>query len=256
MPDTPRAAPLIGVCADLKDIDGRPYHAVGDKYVRAVALGAAGVPLIIPAMSELLELRTLLSRLDGLFLTGSPTNVHPRQYDTAPAPHFEPYDEFRDALTLPLIEQALALGIPLLAVCRGLQEMNVVLGGTLHPQIHAIPGRHDHRAAHDQPVEVQYGPSHEVTFVPGSRFETIAGTGTISVNSVHAQGIERLAAPLVAEGHAQDGTIEAVRVRDAEQFALGVQWHPEYRVLENEFSTRLFRAFGDAARTRRDAHPR
>lgn len=248
-----RPATLIGVCADSKDLDGRPYHVAGDKYLRAVAQLTGAAPLVIPALTEWLDPKRILEQLDGLFLTGSASNVHPRHYGQQASTHHPPYDEARDTLTLALLHECLAQAVPLLAVCRGMQELNVALGGTLHAQLHRLEGRIDHRAPDDAPMDVQYGPSHPVSFVAGGRFEAIANASSIEVNSIHLQGVDRLAPGLVVEGHAPDGTIEAVRVRDAAGFALGVQWHPEYRAHENEFSRRLFRCFGEAARARRSA---
>lgn len=242
--------PLIGLPADSRDIDGNPFHAVGDKYARAVAVAAHGLPLIIPAFSDIHDPTHIVHSLDGLMLTGSPSNVHPTYYGTAPTEQAEPYDEQRDATTLPLIEVALEEGLPLLAICRGLQELNVVLGGTLHPRIHEVPGRADHRRPKSDDPDVEYGPNHPVTFTPGGVFEQIAGSREIMVNSLHWQGIDRLADRLESEGVSPDGTIEAVSVKEAHAFALGVQWHPEYKVLNDEFSVKLFRAFGDAARER------
>jgi putative glutamine amidotransferase len=150
---------------------------------------------------------------------------------------------------LPLILQALERGVPLLAICRGFQELNVALGGTLHAEVHGVPGRDDHRAPQEEDLDLRYGPRHPVRFVPGGAFERIAGSGEVWVNSLHRQGIDRLAPGLVAEGHAPDGTVEAVRA-EAAGFALGVQWHPEYKAAANPFSMKLYGAFGKAARRR------
>jgi putative glutamine amidotransferase len=248
--------PLIGVSADVKYIENRPYHAVAEKYLTAVSVAAGGAPLIIPALAGSIDPAALVSRLDGLFLTGSPSNVHPVHYDRAPSTEHEPYDQARDELTLQLIHAALQHGVPLLAVCRGFQELNVALGGSLHPALHKLEQRMDHRRPQhdDDDWDIQYGLRHEVRFITGGQFHQLAGTETIRVNSLHRQGIDDLAPGLTAEGLAEDGTIEAVSVRNARAFALGVQWHPEYKPLQNEFSTRLFRAFGEAARVR--ANPR
>lgn len=242
--------PLIGLPADSREIGGMPFHAVGDKYARAAAVGALGLPLVIPAFSDIHDPKEIVQSLDALMLTGSPSNVHPKHYGSSPSSKAEPYDVERDATTLPLIEAALEEGLPLLAICRGFQELNVVLGGTLHARVHEVAGREDHRRPATDDPDVQYGPRHAMKFVAGGSFAQIAGTQEIMVNSLHWQGIDRLADPLECEGVAPDGTIEAVRVKEARGFALGVQWHPEYKVLENEFSLKLFRVFGDAARER------
>lgn len=240
--------PLIGLPACSKPIGDQTYHTIGDKYVRAVAEASEAVPLVFPALAELSDPAAILAGLDGVVLTGSPSNVHPTRYGQAPSPEAEPYDEARDATTLPLIRAALEQGIPLLAICRGFQELNVALGGTLHARVHEIPGRMDHRRPQHEDLDVQYGPRHSVSFIVGGAFEAIAGSREIEINSLHWQAIDRPAAGLVVEGSAPDGTPEAVRVKDAKVFALGVQWHPEYKPLQNDFSTRLFRAFGEAAR--------
>jgi putative glutamine amidotransferase len=243
-------APLIAVSACLKTERGHPTHSVGEKYLTAVTAGAGGNPVIVPALGEALDLRALLERVDGLVLTGSLSNVHPSRYGREPDAAAEPYDEARDATTFPLIHAALEGGVPLLAICRGFQELNVALGGTLHAEVHAVEGRADHRAPQEEDLDLRYGPRHPVRFVPGGAFERIAGAVEVWVNSLHRQGIDRLAAALVAEGHAPDGTVEAVRVADAPAFALGVQWHPEYKAAANPFSMKLYGAFGEAARRR------
>jgi putative glutamine amidotransferase len=247
----PHPQALIGVCADRKSIDGQPFHAVGEKYLRAVAETAGGVPLIIPALSDAINIPALLAQLDGIFLTGSPSNVHPRRYATAASPEHEPYDIERDALTFDLIQQALALGLPLFAVCRGLQELNVALGGTLHPALHNRPDRPDrldHRRPDTPDLDLQYGPQHTVKLSAEGQLRQILGVDEIQVNSLHRQGIDQLAPRLTIEAQAPDGVIEAVRVTEAEGFALAVQWHPEYKAEQNPDSVKLFQAFGAAAR--------
>lgn len=240
--------PLIGLPACVKQIGDQSYHTIGDKYVRAVAEAAQGVPLVFPALAEASDPAAILDGLDGLVLTGSPSNVHPERYGQRPSEEAEPYDLARDATTLPMIHAAIERGIPLLAICRGFQELNVALGGTLHARVHEQPGRMDHRRPKHDDLDVQYGPRHKVTFVEGGSFAAIAGSREIQVNSLHWQAIDQTAPGLVVEGLADDGTVEAVRVQNTSSFALGVQWHPEYKALGNDFSTRLFQAFGAAAR--------
>jgi len=244
---------LIGLPACIRLIEGLPFHTVGDKYLRAAAEAAGGLPLIIPAFGETLDLPGLVARLDGLLLTGSPSNVHPSHYGVPASPEAEPHDPRRDETTLPLIHAALADGLPLLAICRGMQELNVALGGTLHARVHEQPDRIDHRRPKHEDLDVQYGPRHEARLSAGGQMAALAGTETLMVNSLHWQAIDRMAPGLEVEAVAPDGTIEAVAVTDASAFALGVQWHPEYRVLDDPFSTRLFAAFGAAARARAEA---
>ena len=260
-PAAPAAAPpaasgatLIGVPACVRDVDGQPFHTVGDKYVRALAVCAKATPLMIPSLDEdLLDLRALVRRLDGLMLTGSPSNVHPDHYGLPETPEAEPFDRARDATTLALIRIALEEGLPLLAICRGFQELNVALGGSLHARVHEVAGRMDHRRPKHPELDVQYGPKHPVRLRAGGPFAELAGAEELMVNSLHWQGLDRVADGLTEESWAEDGTVEAVSVAGARAFALGVQWHPEYKAWENPFSARLFTAFGKAAQGRAEA---
>ncbi len=240
--------PLIGVPACMKAADGQAFHTVGDKYVRALAVSAGAMPVMIPSLEDLTDIPGLLARLDGLMLTGSPSNVHPDHYGQVHSPAHEPYDAERDSVTLPLIPAALAAGLPLLAICRGFQELNVALGGTLHARVHELPGREDHRRPQHDDMDVQYGERHSIALTPGGQLAALAGAETLMVNSLHWQALDRLAPDLTVEATAPDGTLEAVSVTAAKAFALGVQWHPEYKSWENPFSQRLFEAFGAAAR--------
>ncbi len=242
--------PIIGVPADTREIDGKPFHAVGDKYVRALALACRVNPFMLPAFGALYELPGLVHQLDGLLLTGALSNVHPERYGAGHAEAYEPYDRPRDETTLPLILETLAQGVPLLAICRGMQELNVALGGSLHPAVHELPGRLDHRAPEVEDPDVKYGPNHPVALTPGGALAAIAGRADLTVNSLHRQAVDRLAEGVEVEARAPDGTVEALRVTSAGGFALAVQWHPEYKVLDDAFSTKLFRAFGEAARER------
>lgn len=242
--------PLVAIPADLKEVGPHPYHVVGDKYVRAVSDGAGCLPLLLPALGGWYDLDDLIGRIDGLFFTGSPSNVHPAHYGAAADTHsVPPHDPARDATTLPLLRRALDAGLPVFAVCRGFQELNVVMGGTLHPMVHAVPDLMDHREDKTAPVEVQYAPAHPVRLTPGGAFARITGRTELMVNSVHGQGLDRLGAGLAVEATAPDGLVEAVRV-EGHPFALAVQWHPEWRFRDDPASTALFRAFGEAVRAR------
>jgi putative glutamine amidotransferase len=247
--------PLVGVPACVRDVDGQPFHTVGDKYVRALAVSAGVAPLMIPSLGEdLVDLRRLVRSLDGLMMTGSPSNVHPSHYGLDETPEAEPFDRARDATSLALIRIALEEGVPLLAICRGFQELNVALGGTLHARVHELAGRQDHRRPQHPELDVQYGPAHPVKLRAGGPFAELAARagieGPLMVNSLHWQGLDRVAERLVVEAEAEDGTPEAVSLRGARAFALGVQWHPEYKAWENPFSRVLFEAFGRAAAAR------
>lgn len=238
--------PLVGVTADYRTYSNAPYHVVGDKYLRAVWEASNCTPIIIPALAESQEAAELLDCLDGLLFTGSPSNVHPTRYGHTPSEHYEPHDEARDAMAFQLIEAALEKGLPSLFICRGFQELNAALGGTLFPKLQEVEGRLDHRMPKDDDPDVRYGLRHSMSFTPGGIFAQIAGATEIEVNSLHGQGIDAPAPGIEVEGLAPDGTPEAVTVKGAKRFALGVQWHPEYKPLENDFSTRLFRAFSEA----------
>jgi putative glutamine amidotransferase len=240
--------PIIGIPADRRLLGNQFFHVVGEKYIEAVAAGAGGVPVLIPALGAGLELSALLETCDGLLLTGSASNVEPHHYggpDSAPGTLHDPN---RDATTLPLIPRAISAGLPVLAICRGFQEMNVAYGGTLWQRVHEVPGHLDHRDDESLPLEEQYGPAHEVMLEPGGALQRMAATDVLRVNSLHWQGIQRLGAGLAVEARAPDGLIEAFRVADAAGFALGLQWHPEWQFKGNPFSRALFAAFGDASR--------
>jgi putative glutamine amidotransferase len=246
----PFKRPVIGIPADRRLIGPHPFHAVGDKYVRAVAEAAGAIPLLIPAMGDLVDSGEILERVDGILFTGSPSNVEPHHYAGTPSVPGTLHDPHRDATTLPLIPRAVAAGVPVFGVCRGFQEMNVAFGGTLHQKLHEVAGFLDHRDDESLPLEVQYGPAHDVTLEPGGLLRALAGTDRIKVNSLHSQGVDRLGGTLVAEARAPDGVIEAFRVKDAPRFAVAVQWHPEWQVMSNSFSRALFAAFGAASRER------
>ncbi|MGG5809427.1 gamma-glutamyl-gamma-aminobutyrate hydrolase family protein [Falsiroseomonas sp. CW058] len=249
-----RAMVGISCCVKGFGIFATPNHAASDSYVR-VSLGpVGGVPVLLPAAGEAL-VPQILPRLDGLLLTGSRSNVHPDHYEGPAHAEGTPEDPQRDSTTLPLIRAAIAAGLPVLAICRGFQELNVALGGSLDQRIQDLPGRLDHSTPSDQKLpRVRTGKAHPVRIAPDAQLARIwAAAGlrfrheAVPVNSLHNQGIARLAPRLIAEAWAPDGTIEAVRVADAPGFALGVQWHPEYDWESDPFSRAIFEAFGAAA---------
>ena len=240
--------PLIGICACRKEIAPHMYHAVGEKYITAVAKASGGVPLLIPALGGSLATVKLLDTLDGLLFTGSPSNVEPHLYSREASERGTLHDPHRDATTLPLMRAAVEAGLPVLAICRGFQELNVVYGGTLHQKVQDVPGKMDHRDDKSQPLELQYAPVHEVRLTPGGVLEELMKTDVLQVNSLHSQGVDRLGDGLVVEATAPDGIIEAFRVENAPAFALAIQWHPEWRVMGNPQSVALFEAFGNACR--------
>ncbi|WP_296279983.1 gamma-glutamyl-gamma-aminobutyrate hydrolase family protein [Pseudoxanthomonas sp.] len=241
--------PRVGLPTDHKQIGAHPFLAVGEKYVRAVVDGAGCLPLLIPTLDPVLPLRQVLDSLDGLLLTGAVSNIEPHHYSDESSYEGNLLDPRRDATNLPLIPLAIEVGVPVLAICRGFQEANVAFGGTLYQKVHEQPGLMDHRENKDDPLDVQYGPAHDIALVPGGLLAKLSGVTQASVNSLHGQGVRRLGDGLVVEAQAPDGLIEAFR-HDGSAFMLAVQWHPEWKVTENPFYLAIFRAFGDACRAR------
>ena len=239
--------PLVMIPCDNRQIGSHLYHVLGRKYSDAVRVAADCLPLLTPTGGAG-DFLPYLVMVDGIMLTGSPANVHPSHFGQEVLDPDLPLDQERDSVTLPLVRLAVERGIPLLAICRGHQELNVALGGTLHQAIHDLPDKNDHREPPDVATEQQYGPAHDVEVLAHSQLERIVGQSRIVVNSLHGQGIDVLGAGLVAEALAPDGVIEAVRIDAHPGFSLGVQWHPEWKVMDNPVSVRIFRAFGDACR--------
>jgi putative glutamine amidotransferase len=244
------AKPVVLVPACNRMLGNHCFHVAAKQYVDAVWL-ARCQPLIVPGANPD-ELDDLLQIADGVLLSGSPSNVHPSWFNENVLDESLPLDPLRDAWTLPIIPKVVALGVPLFAICRGFQEANVALGGSLHQAVHEVEGYADHRDRDDDAIEVQYGIAHDVAIEPGGVLERLLETSTIAVNSLHGQGVNRLAPGLRVEARANDGLVEAFSVADAPAFALGVQWHPEWHAAENPVSMRLLGAFGDAARAHRD----
>lgn len=249
--------PLVGITADYTQIGAHPSHTVGHKYVAAVVDGANALAMVLPALGDRQPVADVLDAVDGLLLTGSYSNVEPHRYGGEPSAPGTAHDPARDATTLPLLRAAIDAGVPVLAVCRGFQELNVAFGGTLHQRVHEVPGLADHREDDDAPQATQYAPAHPVRLTQGGVLHLLAdGHDEVRVNSLHKQGIAQLGAGLAIEAVAPDGLIEAVSVAGARAFALGVQWHPEWRHAHDPLSSAIFRAFGAACRARREARER
>ena len=246
--------PRVGLPTDHKQIGAHPFLAVGEKYVRAVVDGAGCLPLLVPTLDPVLPLRDVLAGLDGLLLTGAVSNIEPHHYSDESSYEGNLLDPRRDATNLPLIPLAIEMGVPVLAICRGFQEVNVAFGGTLYQKVHEQTGFLDHRENKDDPLDVQYGPAHDIALVPGGVLAGLAGDTRATVNSLHGQGVRRLGEGLVVEAQAPDGLVEAFR-HDGPAFMLAVQWHPEWKVRENAFYLATFRAFGDACRARAARRP-
>ncbi|MGI2141246.1 gamma-glutamyl-gamma-aminobutyrate hydrolase family protein [Shewanella baltica] len=242
--------PLIGVIACNQQLGSHPFNIVGEKYLLGVVNGAKGWPLVIPSLGGDLPIDAILERLDGILFTGSPSNVEPHLYAGQPSELGTHHDPKRDATTLPLIHAAIAAGVPVLGICRGFQEMNVAFGGSLHQKLYEVGGFIEHREDKTASLDVQYGASHSITVEPGGLIYEAWGRNSAEVNSVHTQGVERLGVGLRPEAYAPDGLVEAFSVIGTKEFALGVQWHPEWKVSENPFYFSLFNAFGDACRRR------
>jgi putative glutamine amidotransferase len=246
--------PLVGIPACIAEEDGgSAFHRVGEKYIMAVAGAAHCMPVIVPALGEWFDAHELAGRLDGVMLTGSPSNVEPHHYDGEPSRPGTEHDPVRDATTLPLINAALELGVPLFAICRGHQELNVALGGTLHQYVQELDGKDDHRSDKTVPHDERYRERHVVQITPdGVLYGLNGGADTAMVNSLHEQGVDRVADRLAVEAVSEDGIVEAVSVIGAQSFALSVQWHPEHPIaLEWPLSKAMFEAFGEACRNRR-----
>lgn len=243
-----RSSKLIGIscCRKLFGVFGMVNHAASDTYIRAVDLVVGGMPLLIPANGDRAHIDTLLERLDGLILTGSRSNVAAVFYGGPPQPPEDaPEDPERDLVTLPLVRGAIERGLPVLAICRGLQELNVALGGTLHQRLQDLPGKIDHSTPMQPHAPVRTGKAHHVVLRSGGRLAQIVKSESLSVNSLHNQGIDRLAPGLLVEARATDGTIEAVTGTGA-GYLVGVQWHPEYDFEHDAASRRIFESFGAA----------
>jgi putative glutamine amidotransferase len=241
------------VIGSLHLMEGKfPAQRVGERNLRAIADTAGALPLMFAGSPEITDIGALLDSVDGILLTGARANVHPSLFGHEAHPSSEPYDQARDALALSLVEACVARGVPLFGICRGVQEINVAYGGSLHPEIGELPGRLNHRAPRlpngefHPDSQVVFADRHDVRLTPGGVFAKLLGTECIRVNSLHGQGILEPGKRIVVEGVAEDGTIEAIRVAEAPGFALGVQWHAEYDAQRNPVNRKLFEAFGAA----------
>ena len=252
--------PIVGVIGNAHLIENRfAVQAVGERNLRAVSEVSDALPLMFAGLPDITDIGALLDVVDGVLLTGGRANVHPSRFKTEPDPKHEPYDNSRDDVALTLAEICVARGVPIFGVCRGLQEMNVAFGGSLHPEIRELPGRINHRMPRLENGEIHpdhtvvFADRHDVHLTPKGTFASLLGRDTIRVNSLHGQGILEPGSRIVVEGIAEDGTIEAIRIADAPGFALGVQWHAEYDPQRNPINRALFQAFGAALRARKTA---
>jgi putative glutamine amidotransferase len=247
--------PLIGIPVSFTSDNPQrtPQHVAGDKYIRAAKEGAGGLAMLVPALPELIDFDDLADRLDGLLLTGGRANVEPHHYGAKPFPPDEIVDPARDGVVLPLIRACVERGVPVFGICRGIQEINVALGGSLHYRIHELEGKMDHRMRRDLPTrDERFGPRHPIVLTEGGLFHRLNGEPQTIVNSLHGQGIDRVAPGVAVEAVAEDGVVEGIRLDDPDRFCVGVQWHCEHRFEEHTLARALLRAFGDAARAVRD----
>ena len=241
--------PVIGIIGNSYLInDEYPAHAAGTMNCEAVAEASGGVPLIVPATPGYGSPEELMAVFDGFVFTGGRPNVHPEEYGVTATEAHGAFDRDRDRLALPLIRALTEAGQPYLAICRGFQEMAVAFGSTLHPEIRELPGRDNHRMPPDGTLEEKFALRHEVALTPGGVFAEVFGADTALTNTLHGQGLDLPGPRVVVEGRAPDGTPEAIRIEGAPGFALGVQWHPEWRAAEDPVSAPLFAAFGEACR--------
>jgi putative glutamine amidotransferase len=245
--------PLVGLPADTYEKDGFLYHSLGDKYVRALTDVADVETVMIPNVIDPDNLDGLLHHFDGVLMTGAVSNVHPPHYGEEPTQDHEPYDHHRDAITLQLIRRVIDRGIPLFCICRGFQELNVAMGGSLETELQRGNGRLDHRAPQSDDINVRYAPRHSIDIRQGGFLHQLLDKRETMVNTIHRQGIKTIGAGLNVEATAPDGIIEAVSVKGAKAFAFATQWHPEFKAAENPDSVKLFSAFGDAVRAHRRA---
>jgi putative glutamine amidotransferase len=254
------ARPLIGVSGELKDFNGFDVQSAGHKYIFSVVEGFGGMPVILPALGDVeangsYSLAELVDRLDGIVLTGGRSNIEPHHYEGEPFRPDTHRDPVRDSSTLPLVRAAVARAVPIFGICRGIQEINVAFGGTLHPYLWEVEGKRDHRMPQTDVLEDRFAPRHPVLLSPGGYFAKIAeaagvGDDDIIVNSLHGQAIDRLAEGLVVEARSEDGVVEGLSMPGAASFVVGVQWHAEFRVLNHPFNRALYAEFGAAAKRR------
>lgn len=243
------ARPVVGIIGNAHLInDQYPAHAVGAMNSEAVSLVSGALPLMIPADPRYVSVEELMSFCDGFLLTGGRPNVHPLEYGEEPTEAHGSFDRARDAITLPLVRACVETGQPFLAICRGFQEVNVAMGGTLYPEIRDLPGRMNHRMPPDGTLEEKFDLRHDVTFTEDGVFHRVMGAVKVRTNTLHGQGIKSPGKRIVIDGHADDGTPEAIYVEGAPGFTLGVQWHPEWNAENDPVSRPLFEAFGEACR--------
>ncbi|PIE15085.1 MAG: gamma-glutamyl-gamma-aminobutyrate hydrolase [Rhodobacterales bacterium] len=241
--------PVVGIIGNQYLIDGDyPAFAAGEMNIEAISKVADCLPLTIAASPRYTSVAELLEACDGFLFTGGRPNVHPSEYGEAETPAHGAFDRCRDEITLPLIRACVEMGKPFFAICRGFQEVNVAMGGTLYPEIRELEGRMNHRMPPDGTLEEKFALRHCVHFQEGGKFHQVVGAQEVMTNTLHGQGIKQAGERIVVDGIADDGTPEALYVKDAPGFTMAVQWHPEYQAGSDPVSRPLFESFGDAVR--------
>ncbi|MGI2260579.1 gamma-glutamyl-gamma-aminobutyrate hydrolase family protein [Shewanella sp. GXUN23E] len=225
--------------------NGHPYQVMTHKYMQPIVDIAGCIPLLVPSCFGVEDLAQYLDMVDGVYVSGAASNIDPALYGQENLTPDKGQDANRDHMDMALIHAAIERKLPILGICRGMQELNIALGGDLYQKVHDEPHLNDHRENPDDPPEVQYGPSHSIDLVKGCWLHDLLGD-TITVNSLHGQGVNRLGKGLEALAYAEDGLVEAIHMPAAQQFVLGVQWHPEWQACNNPDSVKIFRAFGEA----------
>jgi len=241
--------PIVGIIGNSYLLnDQYPTHAGGTMNSAAVSEVSGCMPMIVPSDPRYVSVEELLEVCDGFLLTGGRPNVHPEEYGEPPTVAHGDFDRCRDAITLPLVRACVERGQPFFGICRGFQEVNVAMGGTLYPEIRELPGRMNHRMPPDGTLEEKFAIRHRVHFTEGGKFHKVLGATDVMTNTLHGQGIKSAGARVVIEGQADDGTPEAIHIQDAPGFTLSVQWHPEWQAATDPVSRPLFEAFGEAVR--------
>ena len=250
-------SPLVGVSACRIAGDIHPFHRVGEKYLMGVVDPGGCTPIILPVLADENMVEVYANRIDGLLLTGGAANVEPHNYDGSESAKGTKHDPHRDSTMLPLIRRCVERGVPVLGLCLGLQEINVAFGGTLHQRVFDLADKFDHRMRRDvDDHSRRYRPAHDIRITPGRLLRGIVGQDNVLVNSLHAQGIDQPGDRVQVEAVAPDGIIEAISIKNAPSFALGVQWHPEWPRPVKDHNAKIFEAFGDACRVYATARAR
>lgn len=238
--------PVIGIMACNRTVGVENAHAVMERYVRAATVYGDCHALLIPPIGEGAS-RTLTQRLDGLMLTGSPSNLQPHLYGSDSCAG--PFDTGRDSVSLAMIECMITIGKPVFGICRGFQEINVVLGGTLRTDVgRGGNGLMAHHAPDEASFDAMFDHGHDVTLTQGGVLQGVYGADHMWVNSVHYQGVDRLGEGLAVEAVAPDGLVEAVSANIGGSQLLAVQWHPEWQAERHPQSQSFFRLMGRALR--------